>query len=208
MKQLTKYSTILWDFDGVILDSMAIRDLGFEKTLSEFPEHEVRQLLDFHRRNGGLSRYVKFRHFFETIRNEKITDKQVLEYAQRFSVIMLELLIDKKLLIEDSLKFIKEEHDNYKFHIVSGSDGIELNKICEGLGLSSYFLSIEGSPTPKTKLVSDILKSHNYEKNTVCLIGDSINDKEAAENNEIDFFGYNSIELRNLGLNYIENFKI
>lgn len=208
MKQLTKYSIILWDFDGVILDSMAIRGLGFEKTLSEFPEHEVRQLLDFHQRNGGLSRYVKFRHFFETIRNEKITDKQVLEYAQRFSVIMLELLIDKKLLIEDSLRFIKEEHDNYKFHIVSGSDGIELNKICEGLGLSSYFLSIEGSPTPKTKLVSDILKSHNYEKNTVCLIGDSINDKEAAENNEIDFFGYNSIELRNLGLNYIENFKI
>lgn len=206
MKQLEKYNVVLWDFDGVILDSMPVRELGFEKTLSRFPQKEIAELLNFHRRNGGLSRYVKFRHFFSKIRKEKVSDDQILAYAEQFSGIMMEMLIDKSLLIKDSVSYIKKNHDNYKFHIVSGSDGVELNKICKGLELTDYFVSISGSPTPKIELVSNVLKSFNYEKNKVCLIGDSVNDKEAAEINKIDFFGYNNIELRNQCCNYIDIF--
>lgn len=208
MKQLAKYNVILWDFDGVILDSMAIRDLGFEKTLSNFPKTEVAQLMEFHRKNGGLSRYVKFRYFFEEIRNEEISEEEVLEYAQKFSAIMMDLLIDEKLLIEDSVSFIKEAYTQFKFHIVSGSDGVELNNICKELELSSYFLSIEGSPIPKNKLVKDILELYKYKKGNVCLIGDSINDLEAAEANGIYFFGYNNESLKKLNSNYIESFKL
>ena len=59
---------IFWDFDGVILNSNKVRDKGFETVLSGFPKEEVDKLLKFHRQNGGLSRYVKFRYFFEEIK--------------------------------------------------------------------------------------------------------------------------------------------
>lgn len=201
---LEKYNVILWDFDGVIMDSMPIRDLGFIKTLAHFPKEQVDLLMIYHRLNGGLSRYVKFRYFFEEIRKEVISEEEILDYASQFSKVMLELLIDKDLLIQDSVSFIVENYKKYNFHVVSGSDGKELNFICEKLNLSQYFKSIQGSPTPKKMLVNGILKDYNYDISTVCLIGDSINDKQAAEFNNIGFFGYNNKELSSDA--YINNF--
>lgn len=206
MEQLSKYKVILWDFDGVIMDSMPIRDLGFEKTLSDYPNNQVEELLDFHRKNGGLSRYVKFRYFFENIRKETVIERQIADLAQRFSEIMLSLLINEKLLINDSIKFIKNNSENFKFHIVSGSDGIELNKICSGLDLDKFFITIQGSPTPKKQLVRDLLSFYSYDKTDVCLIGDSGNDQEAAEYNQISFFGYNNEKLKGDSSNYINQF--
>lgn len=197
------YKTILWDFDGVILDSMEIRDSGFEEVLKDFPKADIQRLLNFHRKNGGLSRYVKFRYFFEEIRNRKIDEDEVNQWAQKFSAIMLSLLNDPELIIKDSFQFIKANYKNHNFHIVSGSDGNELRKICSALELDNYFLSIEGSPTPKTKLVDDLIKKYGYDKKSICLIGDSQNDADAALKNEIEFFGYNNQDLKS-DYNYIE----
>ncbi|MCT1526945.1 HAD family hydrolase [Sphingobacterium hotanense] len=204
MRMLDNYKVILWDFDGVILDSMAVRDLGFEKVLSEYPKEQVEALLHYHRANGGLSRYVKFRYFFEQIRNETVSEKQVRELANEFSVIMLNLLAHKELLFKDTLLFIRTYFERFKFHIVSGSDGNELRTLCSRLEIDKYFLSIEGSPTAKNDLVRELLKINKYENDEVCLIGDSKNDLEAAETNHIDFFGYNNTEL--MEGNYVSNF--
>lgn len=196
---------IFWDFDGVILDSMLVRDKGFREVLKGYPLDEVDKLMEFHNLNGGLSRYVKLRYFFEKIRNENITETEVKQWANSFSLIMKKSLVDKSLLIEDSVTFIKENYTKYQMHIVSGSDGIELRYLCEKLGLSNYFISIHGSPTPKIKLVSELLNFYHYKKNNVILIGDSINDHEAAHLNEISFYGFNNDMLKKY--NYINSFK-
>ena len=196
---------IFWDFDGVILDSMKIRDFGFKEVLKNYPSNEVDQLMEYHNLNGGLSRYVKFRYFFEKIRKECVSETELKELANRFSLIMKKLLVDNNLLIEDSVMFIKENHTKYQMHIVSGSDGIELRYLCNKLSLSNYFISIQGSPTPKIKLVSDLLDFHHYKNTNVILIGDSMNDYEAADVNKISFYGYNNQLLRKY--NYINNFK-
>lgn len=207
MKHFTKYHIILWDFDGVIMDSMPIRDIGFEEVLKEYPKEQVARLLKFHREQAGLSRFVKFRHFFKEIRKETVSEEQIQELANRFSKIMLDNLINPEYLIEESLNYIKENFQNQKFHIVSGSDEKELNKICAGLSIYSYFKTIEGSPTPKNKLVADIIKRYKYENKDICLIGDSINDLEAAKVNNINFFGYNNLDLKEKSKDYIDSFK-
>jgi phosphoglycolate phosphatase-like HAD superfamily hydrolase len=205
---LKLYKTILWDFDGVIMDSMAVRDKGFEIVLQSYPVDQVTILMEYHRKNGGLSRYNKFRYFFEEIRKESITDSEIAILAEKFSVVMLENLLDPSLLINDSLSFIKENHLKYKMHIVSGSDGNELRYICEHLGLSKYFISIHGSPTPKNELVKQVLINNNYNIQETCLIGDSFNDLEAADVNRISFFGYNNEELLNKSEKYIDSFFV
>ena len=75
------FKTILWDFDGVILDSMKIRDWGFEEVFKNFKKKDVESLLRYHRKNGGLSRYVKIRYFFEVLIGKTISEKEVLVYA-------------------------------------------------------------------------------------------------------------------------------
>jgi phosphoglycolate phosphatase-like HAD superfamily hydrolase len=207
MINFSKYKVILWDFDGVLMDSMPVRDRGFEIVLSSYPRTEVEQLLVYHRKNGGLSRYVKFRYFFEELRKETISDDQVKALAQQFSEVMRRELLNKELLIDESVQFVKDYHQKLRMHIVSGSDEKELQFLCASLGLADYFLSIHGSPTPKQELVGNLMREAGYRSEDVVFIGDSMNDCEAASRHNINFVGYNNEALKHLGVGYIDSFK-
>lgn len=201
------FNNILWDFDGVILDSMKIRDWGFREIFKDFNDDKVDKLINYHRENGGLSRYVKIRYFYENILGISIEQEKVLSYANEFSILMKVRLTDKSNLIVDSVNFIKKNFNKFNFHIVSGSDQKELIFLCSELGLSDFFLSIHGSPTAKKILVRDLIKNNDYDRSKTILIGDSINDYEAAEDNDISFFGYNNLDIKNNHTYYIDSFK-
>lgn len=162
--------------------------------------------MSFHLKNGGLSRYVKFRYFFEKIRLQEITDEEVLNWDNKFSEIMLQLLTDKDLIINEVLNYIKNNQNDKVMHIISASDQKELRIICNKLEINNFFKSIYGSPTSKILNIKNLLKKYSYNKNDVVLIGDTINDKEAAIVNKINFRGYNNSNLIEFG-NYIQNFN-
>jgi HAD superfamily hydrolase (TIGR01549 family) len=192
---MTNNTNILWDFDGVLMNSNEIRDQGFEIVLKSYSEKEVSQLMAFHRKNGGLSRYVKFRYFFEEILKQEISVEDIQKLADNFSIIMKELLNNPELLITETIEFVKSHYKQYKMHIVSGSDGNELRYLCKELGIDQYFLSIHGSPTPKKELIRNLLTNQGYRKEDCVMVGDSINDWEAAIDNGIDFLAYNNDKL-------------
>ncbi|MFA7272961.1 MAG: HAD-IA family hydrolase [Crocinitomicaceae bacterium] len=192
---MAEIKTIFWDFDGVLMDSNPIRDIGFKKVLSEFPQDQVDELMVFHKNNGGWSRYVKFKYFFETIRKEEISEEEIKVWADKFSAVMLESLCNPDLLIEPTISFVKANYNHFAMHIVSGSDGNELRFVCEKLGIADYFLSIHGSPTPKTKLIQTILETNHYSQKFCLMVGDSYNDYEAASANSIHFKAYNNVNL-------------
>ena len=43
-----KIKTIFWDFDGVILNSMEVRDFGFREIFKNFETTLVNKLIIFH----------------------------------------------------------------------------------------------------------------------------------------------------------------
>jgi HAD superfamily hydrolase (TIGR01549 family) len=198
---------IFFDFDGVILDSMPIRDYGFKKIFEKFDNDLLEELIDYHNINGGLSRYVKIKYFYNQLLKKDISEKKISEYADNFSEIMRNELVKKDYLITDTVNFIKNNLLKYNFHIVSGSDEEELKFLCKSLEIFEYFQSINGSPVPKNQLVKKILSINNYDLNTTILIGDSINDYEAAKDNKIDFYGFNNPDLKKISKNYLENYK-
>jgi len=203
---LDNYKVILWDFDGVLMDSNSVRDFGFEKVLANYPKESVEQLMFFHRDNGGLSRYVKFRYFFESILNQKVTDEEIIELSNEFSIIMRQSLTNPDLIIHDSMNYVKKKYDQgVKMYIVSGSDQIELRFLCDVLDISKFFLSIYGSPKSKNELVRHIIDSNKYSKEEIVLIGDSVNDYEAARLNKISFYGFNNSKITQLD-KYITSF--
>ena len=198
---------ILFDFDGVIFDSMPVREAGFRQIFQDFDEYLVDKLIDYHNQNGGLSRYVKIDFFFNHILKKPIQKDQSLSYAKSFSDIMKKELVKKEYFIIDSLSFIEENYKKYNLHIVSGSDEEELQYLCNELGIETYFHSIHGSPTVKSMLVKKILLDNNYDINETILIGDSINDLDASIDNGIKFYGYNNLDLRNLSDVYLQDYK-
>jgi len=198
---------ILFDFDGVILDSMPIRDYGFKKIFENFDTVLIEKLLDYHSKNGGLSRYVKIKYFYNEILGREISEDMLQHYADDFSRIMKRELINKKYLIADTTNFIKSNFEKYNLHIVSGSDESELRFLCKELGISNYFKSIHGSPTHKNELIKSLLLDNKYMSGETILIGDSINDYEAASVNNINFYGFNNIDLIKVSAKYLNNYQ-
>ncbi|MEX1063459.1 MAG: HAD hydrolase-like protein, partial [Balneolaceae bacterium] len=63
------------------------------------------------------------------------------------------------------------------------------------------------SPALKTDLVRQIMAMHKYNSERLVLVGDSVNDYDAAKANGLTFFGYNNDEIKGLGEGYIPAFK-
>jgi HAD superfamily hydrolase (TIGR01549 family) len=204
---MNEIRNILWDFDGVILDSMTVREYGFRSIFSKFDKKLIDKLIIYHNENGGLSRFNKIKYFYNELLNQEINESEINLYADKFSQIMKKELTNKKYLIEDSVHFIKLNYKKYNFHIVSGSEHEELNYLCDKLDLSKYFISINGSPTHKNNIVSNLLEKESYNSIETILIGDSVNDYEASNKNNINFYGYNNKKLIATSFIYIDKFE-
>ena len=192
---LNKYSTIFWDFDGVIINSDEVRTEGFKHIFDSYSKEYIDKLINYHTINGGLSRYEKIEYFSQKILDKRLNDQEKREFAQLYGNYCRERLCNKNLLIKSSISFIKENHKNFNFHLVSASDEKELIYLCSNLDITKYFKSISGSPVNKIENIKRLLKSNNYIESKCCLIGDSINDKVAAIENSISFFGFNNKKL-------------
>ena len=201
MKKLTDYNVIIFDFDGVILDSMPVRDKGFELIFKNYPSDKVEELLLYHNKNGGLSRFHKIEYFYTQILKKTISKDKVYEYADRFSEEMRKELVKPKYRIKDAFEFIR--CSDAAMHIASGSEEKELQYLCREHGIDKYFMSINGSPVTKNEIVKNIINKNNYNKAQVALVGDSVNDYEACQVNKIKFFGYNNCRLKNIANGYI-----
>lgn len=183
-------NVLIWDFDGVIIQSDHVRELGFRECLNDFPLADVDKLIAYHKLNGGLSRYHKLEYFFTEIHPLKEYRNLMHDRLKIFGEIMLRNLKDKTLLNLEVVKVIKSSLALQ--YIASGSDQTELRELVRFLGLEPFFIDILGSPTKKVDLVKTIVNKHkDIPVDEICMIGDSINDFDAAKANKIQFFGYN-----------------
>ena len=62
-----RYSTLLFDCDGVILDSNRLKTSAFFTAALPYGMRAAEALVEYHRENGGISRYRKFTYFLQEI---------------------------------------------------------------------------------------------------------------------------------------------
>lgn len=197
------YKAYFFDFDGVILNSNALKIQGFIDLFSGHPEHLIQEYVTYHRATEGISRFVKIRYFYEKLLGQPITEDQVQAHAQRFSEIMLGLVLNPQLIILETLDFIRSLQGKADLHIISGTEEKELNIICNHLNLSQYFGQIKGSPLTKPVHFRQLFETYGYSPEQVVMIGDSQMDLDASLETGCDFWGYNNLELVGKGNGYI-----
>lgn len=186
-----KYQYIIFDFDGVLVESNEIRFNGFRKLFKNYPRDQVEMLVDYAKANGGVSRYKKIEYFFDAIRQEPISDESVNHWAAQFSKLVEQDVVEAKS-VEGSLEFLAEYSNHFDFAIVSGSDQTELRRVCEKRKIAHFFEEILGSPTEKKDNITSLLLGLNWERAKSVYVGDSNNDLEAAKINGLDFVGRSS----------------
>lgn len=208
MMIVDKFDTIIFDFDGVIVDSKEIRILGFKKIFEEFPENLVKKIIDYHNKNGGISRYEKIEWFYKNLLKKNIDQETLDIKAFHFKEIMLKEMINPNIIIQETLNFIKDIHLKLPCYIISGSDEEELKIICEQLNINKYFYDIKGSPTKKVDLIAKFVKSNKFKNERILYVGDSLVDYKSAKNNNIKFFGFNNKDLKKISDFYINSFEL
>lgn len=189
--QFDSYRSLIFDFDGVLVDSNEIRFKGFELLFDNFPRDKIYQFMKYARSNSGLSRYIKIKYFFDNILGKPISDEKIGNLAKQYSMLVKQKVIEADPM-EGSLEFLTRFHELIDMAIVSGSDEEELREICAQRGIARYFVDILGSPKSKEINISQLLSRKGWTKNSCVLIGDSINDFDAAKNSRISFIGFNS----------------
>jgi HAD superfamily hydrolase (TIGR01549 family) len=186
-------SSIIFDFDGVIVESNDIRTEGFRKLLTSkhYPVESVERLIRFHETNGGLSRYYKLRYFYETILNRKISDNDLTALCNEYSTIVKNA-VAKAPWVKGAPEFLKNNYSKYKLFIVSGSDQEELREICHLRGLDKFVMEIFGSPTDKKTNINNLLRLYNLSPDETLFVGDSVNDLDAAQETSLKFIARDS----------------
>ena len=191
--KLSNYKSIVFDCDGVILDSNSIKTNAFFDTVSPYGIRGANALLAYHIKNGGISRYEKFKHFLRVIypaycRESNVTAKTAPSLNALLAKYGEEVFERLKLCdTAENLSELRQSTSSSKWLIVSGSDQVELRKLIKHRKLGQYFdAGVFGSPATKFSIVKEQIKLGNIQYPALFL-GDSRLDFQVAHHYAIDF---------------------
>ena len=181
-----KYKYIIFDFDGVLAESVQVKTDAFFKLYSKYGQKIVEKVIEHHKANGGMSRFKKFSYYHKTLLNIELSKNEIKNLSNTFSDLVMNGVIESNEVPGASWflnKYFKIKH----YWIVSATPTNEIQHIAEQRGIANYFVEIYGSPTDKIKNVCDIIEKNNLDNNKIVFLGDAINDFEAAAYNDIQF---------------------
>lgn len=170
---------VVFDCDGVILDSNGIKTDGFARAVATYPPESIDAFLAFHQENGGMSRYLKFEHFFRDIIGLENYAADLSEALAVYSASIHSAMLECPTVsgIEEVLGLLRDAE--VPCFVVSGSDQRELRDILAYRELAQFFRGIYGSPASKRELVAEICRRLGGARGGA-FFGDALIDMETA----------------------------
>lgn len=183
------WEAIFFDFDGVILDSVDVKTKAFAKMFREYGPEVEKKVVEYHLNNGGVSRFDKFRYYYEEILNKPVNEEIIKSLSQQFSNLVMEGVLASPFMPGAKECLEKLRRKGSPCYIVSATPHEEINLIVERRGLKRYFKEIHGSPRKKWEICRDIINRKNYNPQNCLFVGDTMSDYEAACKNCCCFLG-------------------
>lgn len=200
------YDLVIFDFDGVIVDSNRIKKKLFSDLFQQYLTPKLKSeinafLFDY----AHLNRKEKISFIAnKLLLNPKKEEIDSLIY--QFSRLSLLKLQQAKLIpgVAELLNDIKE--NNIYISINSAANKDEIIKVLKYKNLLSFFDSVFGNSSSKSENMKKILSLYkDINPKKICFIGDHISDHQAANEFQIDFIGINH---KNFKKYNFKNFKI
>lgn len=176
---------IIFDFDGVIAESISMKAEAFRETFSFVPEHQD-AIVQYHLDNGGMSRFVKFRHIYKEMLHEELTHEQEEWLGDRYAGIIREKMFTIPL-VPGAFELLNELKGNIPLFVVSATPEGEMHEIADRRRLSDYFIRIYGSPRSKADCIREILTATGVSPEETLFIGDAPQDWQAATDTGVRF---------------------
>lgn len=177
--------TLVFDCDGVILDSNRIKTEAFAHIAMQFGGDAAKELVHFHVQHGGVSRYRKFEHLLVNILQRTPDPSEIEALAHQYGRHVCDQLLHCPMT--PGLNELRDATPHISWMVVSGGDQSELQYIFTERGMASLFDGgIHGSPATKDEILSREIASGHLQLPAVFL-GDSRYDHEAAQRAGLDF---------------------
>ncbi len=195
---LTKnFEIFIFDFDGVIVDSVDIKNNFFHKFFLEYGAEIGNLAYKYHIQNLGISRYEKIDFVYNNYLKKKLNPNTKKKILENFSNKII-----ASIQVADFIRGIKNflinlKKKNKKCFIISATPTDELEKIVKFKNLNGFFLKLYGSPKKKVQNYNELLNKFNIIPNKTVYFGDTLNDLQFAKQKNIKFIS--------IGKNLIEN---
>ncbi len=180
---------IVFDFDGVILDSVEIKTDAFAALYYDYGADIVSQVVAHHKRNGGVSRFEKFRYYHNKFLNYNLTEIEVDALNRRFSDLVVRKVVAAKE-VNGVFEFINSQLSKDKVLIInSATPQGEIIEIVHKRGIAEKFMTVLGSPSTKFENLEIVKKQFNCSYTDMVFFGDALSDWQAASRVGVDFIG-------------------
>ncbi len=185
--ELKKYKSIVFDCDGVVLDSNIVKTEAYFRTAKNLgaTDAQAQALVDYHVRLGGISRYHKFDWYLREVLQQPATTEAIQTLLDAFSRELEHGLMHCP--IAKGLQDLREATPNATWMILSGGDQQEIRDLFTKRDLARYFEGgLFGSPDNKDTVLAREQANGNLVFPAL-FIGDSKYDFEAATRAGLDF---------------------
>lgn len=177
---------ILFDFDGVILDSLEVKTQAFYDMYLPYGKEIAEKAASHHLAHGGISRFEKFIIYHRDFLGKTINEQELATLTDEFSKRVFEKVV-ASTEVAGIRDFLEQAQHQYKMWVITGTPTEEIVEICKATQFTQYFKALYGSPEKKGFWTNKILTEENLNPNEVVFVGDATTDYEAAVANHVHF---------------------
>ena len=184
------FEVIIFDFDGVIVESVGIKDQAFAMLFQDHPQH-LEEIITYHLSHNATIRFEKFRYITENILQQKYTEARAQELQKKYSQFVLTRIIQCPL-VKGAEDFLTHFSQVMPLFLASVNPAQEIEEILNKRNLKKFFKKIYAHPWLKKDAILEILRDEDKSQNEAVFIGDSLEDYHAAREAGVFFIGRDS----------------
>lgn len=182
---------LVFDFDGVVLDSAAVKTAAFRRLFANRPDH-VGTIVRFHLDNVGVSRYRKIEHIFANILKEPLDADTRDRLVARFSDLSYREVLASNVIQPTIAVLEWAASRGLPAYVASGTPDAELNTIVDARGLRRFFRGTYGSPRTKSEILGAVAVAEGLAHREMVYVGDGLTDMTEAQAAGVPFVGISS----------------
>lgn len=176
---------VVFDFDGVILESVEIKTRAFAALFERWPEHRD-EIVRLHLENAGVSRYEKFVRIYREILDEPLAKGELERLGEQFSRLVYDEILGCDF-VPGAHEFLERLARDNRLFVASGTPEEEMRDIVGRRGLARFFAGVYGSPASKGEILRRILREEELAPNELVFVGDAVADYEGAREAGVPF---------------------
>ncbi|MBF0553885.1 MAG: HAD family hydrolase [Nitrospirae bacterium] len=179
--------SIIFDFDGVLVESVDIKTRAFARVFEPEGEGVTARVIEFHLQNAGVSRFDKFRYIYENILERPLSAARFDDLCRQFADLVVDE-VSRAPFVKGALEFLDNFAPNcYTCFVSTATPQEEIEKIVRRRHMQDYFKAVHGAPKKKSAIVQEILDTHGISPDTAVYVGDAMSDYKAATANQVPF---------------------